>query len=92
MMSGDGSQRAEVAGRGAALKSGRRSRLPAPTRGDEDEGAEQVRAQCGDDDLRRKFGAALDVDDRNDSEHDVEQGDKKTDRRRYGDGFGDGRD
>ena len=50
--------------------------------GDEDEGAEQVRAQCGDDDLRREFGAALDLDDRHDGEHDVEQGDKKADRRR----------
>ena len=64
---------------GFSLKSGCRSRWSAAG-GDEDEGAEQVRAQCGDDDLRRKFGAALDVDDRHDGEHDIEQGDEKADR------------
>ena len=78
--------------RGHSLKSGRRSRSSSTLGANEDQGAEQVRAHCGDDDFRREFVATLDVHDRHDSEHDVEQGDKKTDRRRYGDGFGDGRD
>jgi len=50
--------------------------------GKEGEGAEQVCAQSNDDDLGREFGMTLNVYDRDDGEHDVEQGDEETDRGR----------
>ena len=67
---------------GPALKSGCGSSSPATLGGNEDEGTEQVCAHCGDDDFRRELDATLDVHDRHDAEHDVEQGNKKADRRR----------